>query len=282
MLTIMKLTVLVDNNTLIDRYFLSEPALSFFIEDEGTSVLFDTGYSEVFLHNSAKLGIDPLAADYLVLSHGHIDHTGGLDSLLKRGVERRLENRKSPLPHLVAHPAALLPKLLDMALPVGITVTRDAWVSMMDITESREPFRLTERILFLGEIERTFDFESSEPIGIRRDPSGDVPDYMIDDTALVYESDKGLVIISGCSHSGICNIVEQARILTGEERVFDIIGGFHLLDPSPQRLEGTAKYLSTLSLPCLSACHCTDLRSKLYLSKVAPLREVGSGLKIEY
>ena len=79
----MKLTVLVDNNTLIDRYFLAEPGLSFLIEDGDTVVLFDTGYSDIFLKNAWKIGLSLTNIDYLVLSHGHLDHTWGLEPLIK-------------------------------------------------------------------------------------------------------------------------------------------------------------------------------------------------------
>ncbi|MFO7849473.1 MAG: MBL fold metallo-hydrolase [Spirochaetia bacterium] len=278
----MKLTVLVDNSTIIDSYFLGEPGVSFFLEDGETSVLFDTGYSDAFMRNAAKLNVDPLRADYLVLSHGHIDHTGGLDPLLKECLERRLKDRSAHCPELLAHPAVFTPKLMEGLGSIGMSMSRQACSSVMKIKESAAPVRLSERLIFLGEIERKFDFESPAAIGSRKEPGGEVPDYLPDDTALAYVSDEGLVVITGCSHSGICSIVEQARRLTGVERVRDIIGGFHLLEPSEKQLEGTAEYLSTLQLPVLSACHCTDLQSKLRLSRAAPLKEVGSGMEIYY
>lgn len=71
----MKLTVLVDNNTLIDRYFVGEPALSFFIEVGGENILFDTVYSDAFLKNAERMGINLRELDVVVLSHGHVDHT---------------------------------------------------------------------------------------------------------------------------------------------------------------------------------------------------------------
>ena len=75
----MKITVLVDNNTIIDRYLSGEPGVSYLLETSGKTILFDTGYSDMFIQNAKKLKIDLLNIDYLVLSHGHIDHTGGLD-----------------------------------------------------------------------------------------------------------------------------------------------------------------------------------------------------------
>jgi len=91
-----------------------------------------------------------------------------------------------------------------------------------------------------------------------------------------------LVIITGCSHSGICNIVEQAKKLCREEKVIDIVGGLHLLNPSDEQLRGTLEYLGKLGPDSMHACHCTDLRSKIALSKVVNIKEVGVGLILEY
>ena len=79
----MKLTVLVDNNTIIDRYFYGEPGVSYFIEDEDIKALFDVGYSKLFIKNAIKMGLDIKNIDSVVISHGHNDHTGGLFDLIK-------------------------------------------------------------------------------------------------------------------------------------------------------------------------------------------------------
>ncbi len=102
----MKLTVLADNNCLIDHYFYAEPALSFFIEDNNTRVLFDVGYSDVFMKNAEKLKINLRNLDYLVFSHGHLDHTWGLDPLIKLYSEAILEKLDLSKPTVVAHPLA--------------------------------------------------------------------------------------------------------------------------------------------------------------------------------
>ncbi|MBN1222691.1 MAG: MBL fold metallo-hydrolase, partial [Candidatus Aminicenantes bacterium] len=108
------------------------------------------------------------------------------------------------------------------------------------------------------------------------------PDRLLDDTALAYKSPQGLVVITGCSHSGICNIVEQAKRLCKEERILDIVGGLHLLNPSIEQLQGTLEYMKHLNPKEMHACHCTDLNSKIALSRVANLKEVGVGLILEY
>lgn len=302
----MKLTVLVDNNTLIDRYYLGEPGVSYFVETDVSRVLFDVGYSDAFLRNAYTAGLDPLSADYVVLSHGHIDHTGGLDALLKAYMEARFERGRSAIPQLVAHPEALMPKFMTpgeggdgqtpggpvaavgpaSAISIGSPVSAGVLALSFDLRTSRTPLWLDERLVFLGEIERRTDFEQPGPIGRRGEAAsgstGDQPDDLLDDTAMAYLADEGLVIITGCSHAGICNIVETARRVTGVDKVVDIIGGFHLLDPPKAQLEGTVEYLRALDLPQLRACHCTDLPSKIALSAAAPLQEVGSGLVIEY
>jgi 7,8-dihydropterin-6-yl-methyl-4-(beta-D-ribofuranosyl)aminobenzene 5'-phosphate synthase len=278
----MQLTVLVDNNTLIDRYYLGEPAVSYFIETEDTKVLFDVGYSDVFLRNAQKLKIDVLSADYLVFSHGHIDHTGGLDSLLKQSLEARLTHPCPKCRRLVTHPQALLPKYLDDGSSIGMPVAEDVLRSHFDIQTSTEPIWLDERLVFLGQIARNNSFEKPAPIGYRESggPTRRVPDDLMDDTALAYAGLDGLYVITGCSHAGICNIISQCQRVTGVEKVVDVIGGFHLLDPSPEQLEKTVSYFEKLSLRKLHACHCTDLRSRMALAHTADLEEVGSGLTL--
>ncbi len=94
--------------------------------------------------------------------------------------------------------------------------------------------------------------------------------------------DDGLVVVTGCSHAGICNMVDHAVALTGETRIQDVIGGLHLLSPSAERLNGTVAHLRALAPQRLSPCHCTDLHSKVALTGAAPLREVGVGLTVSY
>lgn len=278
----MKLTVLVDNNTIIDRYFLAEPGISLYIEQGGKRILLDVGYSDVFIKNAQKMNIDLRTLDYVVLSHGHLDHTWGLDPLVRLYTESNIEGLPHKRPTILAHPLAFFSKTIDDLKEVGSFISRDKLSKHFAIELSKNPVWLTDRLLFLSEIERKNDFEGKKPIGSIMKPSGEEPDYLYDDTALVYKSPQGLVIITGCSHSGICNIVEQAKKLCKEERVIDIVGGLHLLNPSKEQLRGTLEYMKKLNPKQMHACHCTDLNSKIALSKVVNLKEVGVGLVLEY
>ena len=118
----MKLKVLVENNTLIDRYFRGEPGVSFFIEDGSKKILFDVGYSGLFIENAFKMGIDLLDIDFVVLSHGHLDHSWGLDPLIRMHTEANIENIDHKKPTLVAHPYALLPRFINEMVQVSTAV----------------------------------------------------------------------------------------------------------------------------------------------------------------
>jgi 7,8-dihydropterin-6-yl-methyl-4-(beta-D-ribofuranosyl)aminobenzene 5'-phosphate synthase len=277
----MKLTVLVDNNTLIDRYFLAEPGVSLFIEQGGKRILLDVGYSEIFIKNAQKMNIDLRTLDYIVLSHGHLDHTWGLDPLIRLYTESIIEDIPHKRPTVLAHPLTFFSKKFE-GMEIGSLISQDKLSQHFKVKLSKDPLWITKRMLFLGQIERKNDFEGQKPIGSIMKPTGEEPDYLYDDTALVYKSPKGLVIITGCSHSGICNIVEQAKKLCEEERIIDIVGGLHLLDPPKEQLQGTLEYLRKLNPKQMHACHCTDLNSKIALSKVVNIKEVGVGLILEY
>ena len=114
-------------------------------------------------------------------------------------------------------------------------------------------------------------------------PDGSVKeDHILDDSALAFRTGEGLVIITGCSHAGICNIVARSQSVCGEQRIVDIIGGLHLLKSSPAHLKKTGEYLRNLQLKSLHACHCTSLASKIVLAGYCPVLEVGTGMKLEW
>ncbi|MDD3580837.1 MAG: MBL fold metallo-hydrolase [Desulfobacca sp.] len=278
----MELTVLVDNHTLIDRYFLGEPGLSLFIQEDGRRILLDVGYSEIFILNAQKMGLDLRHLDYVVLSHGHLDHTWGLVPLIRLFTEAAIEGVPHHRPIIVGHPEVFQTKRLDSLPEIGSMLDQSKLARHFPLQLSRTPVALSDRLLFLGEIERRFDFEAAEPLGEIVQGDDHQPDLLLDDSALAYKSPHGLVIIVGCAHAGICNTVDYARQVCGEDRVVDIIGGLHLLDPTAERLEKTTAYLAKLGLQGLHACHCTDLRSKIALAQAAPLREVGVGLQLTY
>jgi 7,8-dihydropterin-6-yl-methyl-4-(beta-D-ribofuranosyl)aminobenzene 5'-phosphate synthase len=278
----MKLTVLVDNQTFIDHYFLGEPALSYLIELDGKKILWDVGYSDVFLSNAVKMGQSLLDLDVVALSHGHLDHTWGLETLVRLYTEAQFEKRQFKRPQLVMHPGALDPRTFHGSDEFGSMLSEGILRKYFDLVLADVPVWLTDDLVFLGQVERTNGFEAQKPIGKIGEDDRLEDDYMLDDTALAYRSPQGLVIITGCSHSGICNITEYARRITGEERVIDVIGGFHLIQPIKEQLVGTLDYFAALQPERLHACHCTDLGSKIALSKVAPIREVGVGLVLEY
>jgi 7,8-dihydropterin-6-yl-methyl-4-(beta-D-ribofuranosyl)aminobenzene 5'-phosphate synthase len=149
---------------------------------------------------------------------------------------------------------------------------------------SAEPVWLTDNLVFLGEIPRRFAFEKGEPAKrIIHHPDGtSEPDYLLDDTALAFRSAEGLVIITGCSHAGICNITEYAREVCGERKVAGIIGGLHLLLPDTKQLAKTGKYVNRLHIRALHACHCTSAPARLALADYCPVPEVGVGMTFEW
>ena len=280
----LSLQVLVDNTTLIDRYYTGEPGLCFSIECAGRKILFDTGYSGAFLANAAKMGIDLLDLDYVVLSHGHIDHTGGLPYLLRAFLEAAIEEQPHRIPAIVAHPHCFCPRPVPPLADIGSPVDEVQLLRQCPVKTSTSPVWLTDDIVFLGEIERTMDDAIPDRHKKRTiiTPDGAQPDRLLDDTALAYRSHSGLVIITGCSHSGIPNIIGYAQKVCGDQRIRDVIGGFHLKESDKEALDATVAYMKGVFPAALHPCHCTSLAAKIALAGIAPVGEVGVGLKLEY
>ena len=270
----MQLTVLVDNTT--NKQNL--PGLSFYLEDNETKLLFDFGESSLFLENAELMGINVFDVNYVVLSHGHHDHSWGLKHLLQKA---RYRPFRHSAPILLAHPLAFHSRIKENK-ELGLNIPIDNLANYFTISKSALPVWLTDRIVFLGQIQRQFTYEGTHSIGQIMTENGIENDFMYDDTALAYKSSQGLVIITGCSHSGISNIVEQAKFICNDDRIHTIIGGFHLRNPSYEQLSGTLDYLNKANVQSLYACHCTDLSSRIFLAQLGNLKEVTVGLTLEF
>jgi 7,8-dihydropterin-6-yl-methyl-4-(beta-D-ribofuranosyl)aminobenzene 5'-phosphate synthase len=196
--------------------------------------------------------------------------------------EKSKNDRKLKKATLITSPATFTCRKIKRTREIGPNMTADSLSEVFSLKMSSSSVFITENLVYLGEIPRVTSFEADKPLGKIVTHLGEKPDFLLDDSALVYRSEPGLVIITGCSHSGICNIVEHAKKVMNDNRILDIIGGLHLLDPSKPKLSGTLGYLKDQNLTTLHACHCTDLRSKIALANIVNLQEVGSGMVLEY
>ena len=222
-------------------------------------LLFDTGVSpDGMVENMRRLGLDPGSVEVVVCSHGHFDHTTGLD-----GLSRALGGRAN-LPVLI-HPEfwsrrrITLPGRDPWELP---TTSRGALEGIgFQIVERPEPsFLFAESVLVTGEVARSTDFERGFPIHqALRDHSWEPDPLILDDQALVvHVAGRGLVVLTGCGHAGIVNIVRYARALTGVERVHAVIGGFHLTGGLFEPIiPDTVAALGELAPDVIVPAHCT-------------------------
>lgn len=268
----MKLKVLVDNNTYIDHYYCGEPAVSYYIEDEDIKLLLDVGYSDLFLKNLNEFGLNIEEIDAIVISHGHDDHTRGL----KYYFEQNSENNVS----IIAHPDAFQEKLFNN-LKICSPILQEDLREKCNLVLSKNPVKISKNLTFLGEIPKMNDFENRKVIGKQIVNNCSEDDYVLDDTALVYQNEKGIYIITGCSHSGICNIIEYAKKVCKEDRVLGVIGGFHLSEIDEQVIK-TIDYLKENHIEGLYPCHCTSFNVRAELYKSLPVKEVGVGLELNW
>ena len=124
-------------------------------------------------------------------------------------------------------------------------MTKEELEKVCNLTLSKEPINISQNIVFLGEIPQLVDFEKRNYIGKCKKDNILVDDTVLDDSAIVYKSPKGLFIITGCSHSGICNIIEYAKKVCNDNRIYGVLGGFHLFDVD-ERLEKTINHFKKI------------------------------------
>lgn len=218
----------------------AEHGLSYLVEYDGKKVLFDTGQSNLFMKNAQIMGVDLKKVDVIVLSHGHYDHGNGLE-YLEGGT-------------LICHPGCFVKRYRKADFSyLGLKNTKEELYEKFEVIETAQPYKITDKFVFLGEIPRLTDFESKETPFVLE---GGSPDFIMDDSAIALITEKGLFVITGCGHAGVVNTLEHAIKVTGEKRIYGIMGGFHLKNVDRQTLE-TVKYLKEKQTVHILPSHCT-------------------------
>ena len=260
----------VKNSILAEHGFSAMVTVS--TNDQSRSILFDFGFSEQgAATNADALGVDLTHIESLVLSHGHMDHFGGLVPLVEKIGKKNVE--------LVLHPTAFrkarhikVSEELKIKLPsLSAEKIREAELSLI---ESKDPRILLDgSMLFLGEIPKRTEFEKGFPRMFYDDADGQSKwDPIEEDSALVaHLKGKGLVILSGCAHSGIINTVKYAQEVSGINKVYVVMGGFHLTGADFEPIiETTTAALKDLDPEYIIPTHCTGRKAVMNIEKEMP------------
>ena len=249
-----RITILVDNQA--GDGLTAEHGLSLWIETEGKRILFDTGQGIALESNARALGVDLGETDILVLSHGHYDHTGGIPQVLQHA-------RKT---NVYCHPGVVQPRYsIRNGTPKPIHIPQEPMSAIEKLPAQclhwvAQALLLSKRIGITGPIPRETIFEDTGgPFYL--DPEGRRADPIEDDLALWINTAEGLVVCVGCCHAGLVNTLNYVRRLSGDSRLRAVIGGFHLLQASDQRLAQTVAALRSMAPEMVVPCHCTGERA---------------------
>ena len=236
-----------------------------------THVLFDAGRTpEGLVDNMRRLDLSPGDIEIIVLSHGHWDHVTGMDGLV-----RRLGSVRMPV---LIHPEFWTRRRLAFpgheAVEMPTTSKGALRGAGFEIVEQRQPsFLLDGSLLVTGEVDRTTAFERGFPgHEAHRHDGWELDPLILDDQALVASvRGHGLVVLTGCGHSGIINILRYVRTLTGEDRLHAVLGGFHLSGKAFEPIIGpTCDALAEFSPDFLVPMHCTGWRATHALARRFP------------
>lgn len=255
------LRVTLLSTMLADGGELGEWGFSALVEADGHRILFDTGgHPDLVLNNARVLGIDLATVPEVILSHNHHDHTGGFMTLRRSVLARApaalsrthvgqgiFYSRSSGVPGVEAN--TMIGVKPDYEATGGVFIVHD------------RPEQLYPGVWLTGPVPRKYDERNWSETGKVKTPAGVVEDNLPEDMSLVLDTDKGLVVLTGCGHAGIANIVDYARAIVRPARVHALIGGIHLFDASDETLRWTAAKLAETGVDNLIGAHCTGIET---------------------
>jgi len=249
-----KLTTLLENTSNSDD-LIAEHGLSIYMETQGHIILFDTGQSNALIHNAGQLGVSLSSVDTIVLSHGHYDHTGGIRSLLQSESPKRVVVGKEFFAPKYAEDRGNTRFIgVDFSLS---ELTQAGWTCDVAEKSPYPLYDLDDGIWIVTDFPRKDPYELIPERFIQKDQQGvKHPDMFTDEILLVIETSKGLLVIVGCSHPGIINMLTEVKRLF-HKPIYGLIGGTHLRSAADDHIDHVAEFFKTESISLLGVSHCT-------------------------
>ena len=256
-----KITILCENSVIVPFGVIGEHGFAAYVETESGNFLFDTGQGKGILQNSVLLKKDLSSIKYLYISHGHYDHTLGLPQVLME---------KSPL-DVYAHPDIFVDRFwVKENLPpkfIGIPYKKSYLESLGANFKFIKDFQEIEKNIYSsGEIPMKTDFEQVDNSMKIVNGNGEfIQDNLKDDFSMAIDTSKGLVILLGCAHAGMVNILNYFIDKTGKDKIYAVIGGTHLGFATNEQMENTLNVLDKYKIEKLGVSHCTGLSNSAVL-----------------
>lgn len=248
----MKITTLIENEAGCNKELKNEFGLSLFIEDEDISLIFDTGKSGDFIFNAQKLHIPLSEAKHVVLSHSHFDHTGGLRKLLdsfNNSFTLHISKTFFEEKHRIT---GVIHEFLGNNFNEKYVLDKGIKINYID----KDEFKLSKNITIFTNFKSLNNFETPTRYYFRKVYDNYILDNMEDELVLGIDTSKGLLVVCGCSHIGIANIVENIKSRT-QKKIYGIIGGLHLSKASDERIEKVLNYFDECNIEFFGVSHCT-------------------------
>lgn len=258
----MEILTLIENSLGKNQALKNEFGLSILIKDNEKELLFDTGQTGLFFENFKNLGILPENIKDIALSHSHYDHTGGL----KRFIENSNKDFTLYLTHNFFEEKYRIKdnKKEFLGNNFDLEYLKNKCINIKYINNV---FRFSENISFFTDFKKFFDFEPPANQYFRKIGDSFILDQMEDELVVGLNTPKGLILICGCSHIGICNIIESITIQT-KKNIYGVIGGLHLSRASDDRIKKTAQYFLDKNIKFLAVSHCTGDKALNYFKNL--------------